>query len=71
MMVLFHHFYNLDLLQQENGGRKRQAERVQSERKREREGDHDGVNKAFVCPSAVLTGLDWCLVPGVQGNFLS
>lgn len=36
-----------------------------------RGGDHDGVNKPFVCPSAVLPGLAWCLVPGVQGHFLS
>lgn len=34
-------------------------------------GDQDGVNKPFVCPSAVLPGLAWCSVPGIQGNFLS
>lgn len=27
------------------------------------------MNKPFVCPSAVLSGLPWCLVPGIQGHF--
>lgn len=44
---------------------------MQSERERGSGGDRDGVNKPFVCPSAVLPGLAWCSVPGIQGNFLS
>lgn len=30
-----------------------------------RGGDYDGVNKPFVCPSAVLRGLAWCLASRV------